>query len=179
MQMKEKVKTSNKPMIIMISCMLLLWLTSCRENNSIKTPDTVKVSGKMISYISEKKDIEKELGEGTQVKVTTRDGYDYSNNINVLYDEEEKTRYIEVISDKVSTINNVKVGDSVNKLSKTYKYIEERSSSYTVAFKENEAIDLKTITDKDDIIWISYHIDDNERIDFIRIYDSVFAKYFY
>jgi hypothetical protein len=173
---KEKVKTKNKSIIIMISCMLLFLLTSCSEN-AIKTPDVVKVKGKMINYISEKKDIENELGEGTPIKVMFKNGYDYGNYINVLYDEEENTRYIDVVSDKIDTINNIKVGDNISKVNKKYKSIEEQSSTYSVAFKGNEVIDSKTITDKDDIIWISYHTDDNERIDSIRIYDSEFAKY--
>lgn len=164
-----------KRILTLLVCFIVMTFVSCGKKTATE-PGTIIVNGHAIKYSDTKSDIEDKLGEGTSAKVAVWEGYDYDNLVDILFNEEENSRCIKVISDKVKTFNDMAVGDSADKIEKKFKYETEYSRTYVVAFDGKKEVDSKEGDAADNRMWLSYYLDDNNYIEYILIYDQIFAQ---
>ncbi len=165
---------------VILILFILLLLGSCRKK-TIKGPDEILIEGKIISYSDTLEQVEDKLGEGKAddmfVKKQGYCWYEYTDDLLLLFNEEDKMRAIDIEDEDIITYKNICVGDDIDKVADTFKYEIVSNRFYNVYFEGKEELDgldhEKTLNK--DWITITYYTNEDNEIVRISIMDKKYA----
>lgn len=175
---KGKITNMNYRKICITIFSVLLLLSSCSKANGVQNPNEVSVSGNVLKYSDTQSSVEGKLGEGKPAILYYNDAYNYNDMVELLYNKDGNIRCLNVLDSKVKTFHNISIGDNADKITNTYKYEFKTANSYMVLFNGKQEVDMNDKDKSEDWIWIIYHLDNNDKIDTITIYDMLFGQKF-
>ena len=163
--------------VILISLMFCLVLVGCSSN--VKTPYTVAIGNKAISYYDDKSSLNDKYGN-VLISFKEWNIEEMFNEINedfiIFYNNNDKIRALVITSEKVITMHGIHVGDDISKVEDKFEYEKVMGNSLCDVLFDGltEANDFEN--PQDDWIRISYRINE-EKITAIIISDNKFACY--
>lgn len=168
--MRKKISIA----LLLISCLILL-LFGCNHSNPITS---IQIGNKTLTYNMSQSDIENTIGKGESMGSGLEDYIDdeieYNKSLRIAY-KNHKPRYFEIDEPNIITYNNIKVGDSIPDVITKYKYEQNQTTRYVVAFKNGNEIDTANKNQTPDY-WIGYCYQYN-LVTAIQIYDNSVANH--
>lgn len=156
--------------LLLLFILLLFSLTGCSEDKSqevtINAPYEILINDTTFTYYDTKDNVPTEFN----VLDNSINNYQSIDN-NVLVDANGSIRLISITDKNVTTYNQIKVGDDINKVVDAFNYeYKLKDTIYSVIFNNSVEEDPTNQNKEDSWIWINY-ITDGSQITQIQIYD--------
>jgi len=172
----HNLRKYRKLIIFSVSVIIIIISSLIYYKNKVHNPSDILVNGKTLRYSDTKETVQKILGNGLNEELFFRDGFSYGDNIHIIYSADNLIRVLKITDNKVKSFNNISVGDTVDKIKDKYKYEAEQDNLYMVLFNNGKEVNPFEENKSDNWIWINYQIDDNDKVEYIIIYDVLFGQ---
>lgn len=161
--------------LLLLFILLLFSLTGCSETKSqevtINAPYEILIDNTTFTYYDTKDNVPTEFNVLDNSLSNSQ-----SIDNNVLIDTNGIIRFISITDKNVTTYNQIKVGDDINKVINAFNYeYQPKDTIYSVIFNNNVEENPTNQNKEDSWIWINY-ITDGSQITQIQIYDVKYGR---
>lgn len=165
----------KKHILLLVTSLLLL--TGCADKASVDKPYEIAKGTTILSYYDTESEIDIDgfdIVQNTAENIAKYTWWNKDDDV-IVVNEDGIIRCIVVVAKDVKTFRSISVGDSVDKIEKSFNYVSKFNDVYNVVFNDDTEVDMDDQVQKDTLIRISYYTDGSQ-ITAIQIYDTLFGQ---